>query len=148
MDGVHDKPGRVSSLSHFGQLVNIQWLDGIDSLLSSSEIRQRYCQIPIRFFLFLLDLILLIDTVGLHNGDLVSLLLGFLVLNFEFLEEFVHLVGLLFQFGLLFSQVHLEFLNTLGSFVELFQTLSDVLILFVNAVILHLVDILVEVNES
>ena len=86
MDGVHDKPGGVIGLSHFGQLVDINWLNGVDSLLSSPKIWQRNCQIPICFLLFFQNLISLINTVFCHNGTFFSLLLGFIVFDFEFLQ--------------------------------------------------------------
>lgn len=122
-------------------------LDGVDSTLCCTKIRQRLLQIFIRFRPFYLNTGSLCLTVAGDDSDLLSSVLSFGILDFEFLNKLVYFLLGLLQFDLFFLQINFQFFNTLSCFLQLVKTKSDVLIFNIDSVILLLVYILVEINE-
>jgi hypothetical protein len=80
-------------LSHLSQLIDISWLNGIDSFLSLFECRHGSSEFFISLLLFSSDGVLLQDTGVSDTSDFVGLDVGLLVFNFELSKESSSVVG-------------------------------------------------------
>mmetsp|Transcript_11627 Transcript_11627/g.17625 ORF Transcript_11627/g.17625 Transcript_11627/m.17625 type:complete len:522 (-) Transcript_11627:109-1674(-) len=147
MDGIEDESRGWHSVTHTLELVDISRSDRVHSFFSSLEEGQCDLQILICLILFFHDLVLLFDTVLGDDSDFIGLFLGFLVLNFELLEQLVSDFRGLLEFDLFLSEVDLELFNTLGSLSQSVESLDDVGLFSVDSIVLLLVDVLVQVDE-
>lgn len=146
--GIQDHSANSGWSSDTLKLDNILLVNRVDGTLSSSQVRQGSLQLLLSLLSLDVNEVGLLDTSILDNSDLVSLCLGFLVLNLEFFKKLVGDLSSLLQFDFFFLQVNLKSIDSLGSVSQLLKSLDDVLLVDINEVVLVSVDILVEVDEG
>jgi len=104
-------------------------------------------EIFISLFFLSHDSVLLGNAVFSDNVYLVSLLLGFSVLDLYFFKKFVGLFCSILQFDIFSFKINLKDFNTFRGFLEFVKTVDNVSFFNINSIILGLVDLFVQLNE-
>jgi len=141
---LHDR-FRLSDGLQFG---DIGLFDGLDSILSLSQVRQSLLELLVSLISFDLNLGALSLTSFSDTIDLFSLDVSFLVLLVKFLEQLVRSLSGSVKFRIFFLEDNLHRLNISGGLGEFLETLCNVLLLLINSLILGRVQLLVSLDEG
>ena len=144
---VENQTGGVRGVSSTLELHNIWLFDTVDGRFGSFKRGQSSSKLFICLFFFNGDGVLLLHASFCDGIDLLGLDVGFLVLNVECFKKFSCSIDSALKNDVFLLEVNLKFFDTSSCFCEFVETLVDVLLFHIDALVLKFVYVLVHGDE-